>query len=73
MYKDKNTRNDYILREAERIIDDYIRENGLIRLKENGRIRRWKGFDRTARVNLLINCLLMAAIAFLLFTIGRVF
>lgn len=66
-----NTRNDFILKEAENIINQYIKDNGLTRTNNR---RSWSN-RRISRINIsantLINILLMAATAFLIIVIGK--
>ncbi len=66
-----NTGNDFILKEAESIINQYIKENGLAVSSRKHRKSRLKLFRFNIPVNVLINCLLMAAIAFLLLIINK--
>jgi len=66
-------RNDLILKEAESIINQYIKDNGLTRPK-NRHLKMNKKMTRiNIPVNVVINTLLMAAIAFLLLVVGRFF
>jgi len=66
-----NTRNDFILKEAESIINQYIRENGLTCSRNRHRKISWKIPHVNISVNTLINIFLMAAIAFLILVVGR--
>lgn len=68
-----NARNDFILKEAESIINQYIRENGLTRTRNRHRQNNRKIPYINISVNALINILLMAAVAFLIFIVGVVF
>jgi hypothetical protein len=67
-----NAGNDYILKEAESIINQYIRENGLAVTTRKHRRSGLKLFRFGIPVNALINCLLMAAVLFLILIICRV-
>lgn len=66
-----DTGNDYILKEAESIINQYIKENGLAVSSRKRRHTGLKLFRFVIPVNVLINCLLMAAVAFLLLIVCR--
>ncbi len=66
-----NKRNDFILREAEGIINQYIKEHRLTRHSDKrrtagGRLSRFK-----LSVNTIINIILIAAVAFLLLVISQ--
>ena len=67
----KTVRNDFILKEAESIINRYIKENGLT-VKEDRRLNK-KGPYIKISVNALINILLLAAGAALIFALSRLF
>lgn len=64
-------KNDFILREAEEIINQYIREHRLTICPDKRRtaVRRLSRFKLS--VNTIINIILLAAIAFLLLVISR--
>lgn len=65
-----NTRNDLLLKEAEFIINQYIKEHGLI--KSQNRHPQPRKFTRfNISVNAAINIFLIAAVVFLLFVIGK--
>lgn len=68
-----NSRSDFILKEAENIINEYIRNNKLA-IKRN---RRNQSGLRTRNlkipVNVLINIFLVASIAVLIFVISKLF
>lgn len=65
--------NNSLVKEAENIINEYIRENKLIMTKERqGRRNRRLLGSRTFN-NSLINILLLAAAAFLIFVICKAF
>lgn len=67
-----NAKNDFILKEAENIINQYIKENGLIKVKG----RRYQTGKRMPYINLsvnsIINIFLIAAMVFLAAVIGKV-
>ena len=63
--------NDYILKEAESIINQYIKENGLAVSNRKRRHPGLKLFRFIIPVNVLINCLLIAAVAFLLLIVCK--
>jgi hypothetical protein len=66
-----NVKNDFILKEAESIINRYIRENGLI-ISQNRHCRRIRKIPRISlSVNAIINILLVVAAAFLIFVVGK--
>jgi hypothetical protein len=68
-----NVKNDLLLREAENIINQYIKDNGL----KCGRKRKWPQKEgrlkRIFSVNTIINCLLISAVAFLIWVVSRIF
>ncbi len=65
-----NTRNDVLLKEAEFIINQYIKEHGLI--KNRNKHLPPKNIKRfNISVNAAINIFLTAAIVLLLFVIGK--
>lgn len=66
-----NEKNDFILKEAESIINQYIRENGLIISHNKHRLGKRKFPCIHINFNVFINILLMAAIAFLILIVGR--
>jgi hypothetical protein len=69
----RNTRNDFILKEAESIINEYIRENKLA-IKSNRRNQRCLRIrNLKISVNMLINIFLVASIAVLIFVISKLF
>lgn len=68
-----NSRNDFILKEAERIINEYISGNNLPRTKDRRNISSFRQLNRKAIVNTVINIMLMAAVALLIFIAGRAF
>jgi hypothetical protein len=69
----RNLRNDFILKEAESIINEYIRENKLA-IKRNRRGQKRLGIrNLKIPVNMLINILLVASIAVLIFVISKLF
>ncbi len=63
-------RNDLLLKEAEYIINQYIKENGLIR-NQNKHLPPKKFTRFNISINAAINIFLIAAIVLLLFIIGR--
>ncbi|NLK86702.1 MAG: hypothetical protein GX279_04320 [Clostridiaceae bacterium] len=63
-------KNDLILKEAEFIIDQYIKEHGLLKSK-NKHLPPKKYLHLNLSVNSVINIFLVAAIMFLLFVIGK--
>lgn len=65
-----NTRNDLLLKEAEFIINQYIKEHGLIK-NQNKRLPPGKFKHFNISVNAAINIFLTAAVVFLLFVIGK--
>lgn len=65
-------RNDCILKEAEYIINEYIREHGLVR-KQNTRMPAVEKKHLKLSVDTVINVLLTAAILLLLFSISKFF
>ncbi len=65
-----NKRNDLILKEAELIIDQYIKEHGLVK-NANKRLPPKKTARFNISVNVAINIFLAMAVAFLLFVIGK--
>lgn len=65
--------NNSLVKEAENIINEYIRENKLIMTKERPGRRNRRLLGNRAFNNALINILLMAAAAFLIFAICRAF
>jgi hypothetical protein len=68
-------RNDFILKEAENIINQYIRENGLVitQNKHNSNTRDKRIRFLNISVNSFINILFIAASAFLIFVLSRLF
>lgn len=66
-----NVKTDYILREAESIINQYIKENGLERLQNRRSVNNKKMLSFNIPVNVLINLSLMAAIAFLIYVVSK--
>jgi hypothetical protein len=66
-----NIRNDFILKEAERIINDYINGNKLARTRDRRKGRNWNLSSKKALLNIGINILLMAAIALLIYVVGN--
>jgi hypothetical protein len=68
-----NIRNDFILKEAEHIINDYINGNRLTRAKDRRKSRSWGMLHKKALLNIGINILLMAAIALLIYVVGNAF
>lgn len=65
-----NTRNDMLLKEAEFIINQYIKEHGLVKNK-NKHLPPKKSTRFNISVNTAINIFLAAAVVFLLFVIGK--
>ncbi len=65
-------KSDHILKEAESIIHQYIKENGLAVKGGRRKFRRFRLFPFRVSVNVLINCLLVAALAFLIFIVCTV-
>jgi hypothetical protein len=65
-----NKRNDLLLKEAEFIINQYIREHGLIKSR-NKHLPPRKIFSFNISVNAVINFFLAVAVVFLLFVIGK--
>lgn len=68
----KNIKNDFILREAEQIINNYIRENKVNFLPPRKREKEILTSNKKFMKNLIINSALLgsiAAVAFLLFKI----
>lgn len=63
-------RNDLLLKEAEFIINQYIREHGLS-ISRNRRLPPKRSVDLKISVNAIINFFLAAAVIFLLFVIGK--
>ena len=68
-----NIRNDFILKEAEHIINDYINGNRLTRSKERHKGRNWSALHKKTLINVGINILLMAAIALFIYVVGNAF
>ncbi len=66
-------RDHHILKEAEKIINQYILENGLVRKPGRNQLRGRRFSRINLSVNTLINILLMMAIGFLLLVVSRVF
>jgi len=64
-------RNDCLLKEAEFIINEYIREHGLIK-KQNRRIPAEDDKRPKLSVDMVVNILLTAAIILLLFSISKI-
>ncbi len=68
-----NVKNDLILKEAESIINQYIKENGL----KCDRRKKWPNramrFKRIFSINTVINCLLISAVAFLIWIVSKIF
>lgn len=65
-------KNESLLREAEAIINNYIKENGLHVIPE--RCRRKSGiFNRKNIISFIINTLLIFSVALLIFMAGRLF
>jgi hypothetical protein len=67
-----NAGNDYILKEAESIINQYIRENGLTVTSRKHRRTGLKLFRFSIPINVLINCLLMIAVLFFILIVCKV-
>lgn len=70
--KCKLAKNDFILKEAESIINQYIRENGLTISRNRHRQSSCKIPHINISVNALINIFLLAAIVFLILVVGKV-
>lgn len=68
-----NVRNDFILKEAEHIINDYINGNRLTRAKDRHKGRSWSALHKKTLINIGINILLMSAIALLIYVVGNAF
>ncbi len=66
-----NIRNDFILKEAEHIINDYINGNKLTRAKDRRRSRNWNMPHKKTVINIVINILLMSAVALLIYVVGN--
>ncbi|HEX2945680.1 MAG TPA: hypothetical protein VHT96_06970 [Clostridia bacterium] len=66
-----NIRNDFILKEAEHIINDYINGNKLAKTRDRRRGRSWSLPHKRVLLNIGINILLMAAIALLIYVVGN--
>ena len=65
--------NEFILREAERIINQYIRKNGLAVKQDRLSSKKRRIFRCKLTLNQVINLFLIAAVIFLIFTISRIF
>jgi len=70
--KRQSIRNDFILREAENNINQYIREHGLTVPKNYQKKIKKERFFKIS-LNMLINGLLFIAAAFLVFVLSRLF
>lgn len=68
-----NVKNDFILKEAEGIINKYINENRLTVGKNSRYADKKRGSYFKLSVNTAINIFLIAAVAFLIFVVSRVF
>lgn len=62
-----------LVKEAENIINEYIRENKLAMAKERQGKRDRRLIVNRVFTNTLINILLLAAVAFLIFAISKIF
>jgi len=69
--KSKPAKSDFILKEAESIINQYIRENGLIISRNKHRQSSCKIPHAKLSINVIINILLAAAMLFLILVIGK--
>lgn len=65
--------NNSLIKEAENIINEYIKENKLIMTKERQSRRDRRQLRNRFFNNTLINILLLAAAALLIFVISRAF
>lgn len=65
-----NKKNDLLLKEAEFIINQYIKEHGLLK-SNNKHLPPRKFLHFKLSVNAVINIFLAAAVMFLLFVIGK--
>lgn len=68
-----NARNDFILKEAESIINQYIRENGLTKTHNRHRQSNRKIPYISISVNTFINILFITSIVFLIWVVVRFF
>ncbi len=66
-----NIRNDFILKEAEGIINQYIRENKLTRYPDKRRTAGRRPFRLRLSTNTIINISMAAAVLFLLVVISQ--
>lgn len=71
--KRKDVKNDFILKEAENIINQYIKENGLFVSRKRRGLNSRKIPGGRLSVNAVINILLFAAMLFLLIVISKGF
>lgn len=69
--KHKAVRNDFILKEAESIINQYIRENGLPVSRNKRRQGGGKAAHTSISVNSMINIVLAAALLFLIIVASK--
>ena len=65
-------RNEFILKEAEAIINGYIKENRLHIVPERYR-KKSRFFQKRTIISFIINILLICSIALLIFMAGRLF
>ncbi|MGE5614955.1 MAG: hypothetical protein ACM3XR_11190 [Bacillota bacterium] len=69
----RNLRNDFILKEAENIINEYIREHKLT-IRHDRHSRNGLGIRKLRiSLNMLINLFLVASIAVLIFVLSKLF
>lgn len=68
-----NIRNDFILKEAEHIINDYINGNRLTKTRERHKKYGWSALHKKTLLNIGLNILLMSAIALLIYVVGNAF
>lgn len=66
-----NIKNDFILKEAEGIVNQYIKENRLTRYSDKHRAAGRRFFRYRFSVNTIINVSMIAAILFLLLIISQ--
>lgn len=67
-----NVKNDLLLKEAESIINQYIKDNGLKCSKKRKWPKKEGYFRRLFSVNTIINCLLISAVVFLIWIVSRI-
>jgi hypothetical protein len=66
-----NKSDDHILKEAQMIISDYMKESKLQAYERRGTSKKAKHQGNKHRKNVIINIILMGSIAFLVFILSR--